>query len=121
MALVCGTRWREEDYFEDAKGQLGMADHEARAWTSLHHHMALVALAHLFVTLTKRDVKEAFPELPLPMAMRLLKSTMLRPTLAEQGALRLTEYHLRHNKVSRDFHRKSWQRKHKELKPQPLL
>lgn len=121
MALVSGTRWRVEEYFEDAKGQLGMADYEARAWTSWHHHMSLVALAHLFVTLTKRDVKEEFPELTLPMAMRLLKATMSRPTLTEQDALRLTEYHLKRNKVARSSHRKSWLRKHEKLKPKPLL
>jgi len=37
MALVSGTRWRVEEYFEDAKGELGMADYEARRWTSWHH------------------------------------------------------------------------------------
>lgn len=121
MALVSGTRLRVEEYFEDAKGELGMADYEARAWTSWHHHMSLVALAHLFVTLTKRDVKEEFPELTLPMAMRLLKSTMSRPTLTEEDALRLTEYHLYRNAVARKSHHKSWLTKHKKLKQKPLL
>lgn len=121
MALVSGSRWRVEEYFEEAKGELGMADYEARAWTSWHHHMSLVALAHLFVTLTKRDVKEDFPELTLPMAMRLLKSTMSRPTLTEDDALRITEYHLTRNKVARKSHRKSWLKKHKKLKPKTLL
>lgn len=97
-----------------------MADYEARAWTSWHHHMSLVALAHLFVTLTKRDVKEEFPELTLPMAMRLLKSAMSRPKLTEEDALRLTQYHLQRNAVARKSHRKSWLRKHKKLKPKPL-
>ena len=58
-----GTRFRVEEYFEDGKMHLGMADYEARAWSSWHHHMALVALAHLFVTLTKRDMKKDVPEL----------------------------------------------------------
>jgi SRSO17 transposase len=121
MALVSGTRWRVEEYFEQAKGELGMADYEARAWTSWHHHMTLVALAHLFVTLTKRDVTEDFPELTLPMAMRLLKATMSRPTLTEEDAMRLTEYHLKRNNVARKSHRKSWLKRHKKLKPKPLL
>ncbi|MCR4415927.1 MAG: hypothetical protein NUV77_26225, partial [Thermoguttaceae bacterium] len=47
MALVMGVRWRVEE-LEDGKGQLGMADYEARSWTSWHHHMSLVALAHLY-------------------------------------------------------------------------
>ena len=49
MAQVTGVRWRVEEFLEDAKGQLGMAQYEARSWTSWHHHMSLVALAHLYV------------------------------------------------------------------------
>lgn len=121
MALVSGARWRVEEYFEQAKGELGMADYEARAWTSWHHHMSLVALAHLFVTLTKNDIQEDFPELTLPLALRLLKSAISRPTLNEADALRLTQYHLKRNAAARASHRKSWLNKHKKVKPKPLL
>jgi SRSO17 transposase len=34
MALVTGTRYRVEEFFEEGKGYLGMAQYEARAWTS---------------------------------------------------------------------------------------
>jgi SRSO17 transposase len=61
MALVTGTRYRVEEYFEEGKGYLGMAQYEARAWSSWHHHMSLVALAHLFVTLTRIRLKKKFP------------------------------------------------------------
>ena len=68
LAMVTGTRIRVEEYFEDGKMHLGMADYKARAWSSWHHHMALVALAHLYVTLTRRDLKKDIPELTLDMA-----------------------------------------------------
>jgi SRSO17 transposase len=58
MALVTGTRYRVEEFFEEGKGYLGMAQYEARAWTSWHHHMSLVGLAHLFVTMTKLRLKK---------------------------------------------------------------
>jgi len=58
MALVTGTRYRVEEFFEEAKGYLGMAQYEARAWSSWHHHMSLVALAHLFITLTRLRLKK---------------------------------------------------------------
>ena len=61
MALVTGTRYRVEEYFEEGKGYLGMAQYEARAWSSWHHHMSLVALAHLFVTLTRVHLKKKLP------------------------------------------------------------
>jgi SRSO17 transposase len=58
LALVTGTRYRVEEFFEEGKGYLGMAHYEARAWSSWHHHMSLVALAHLFVTMTRQRLKK---------------------------------------------------------------
>ena len=121
LALVTGTRWRVEEFFEDGKGDFGMSDYEARAWTSWHHHMTMVALAHLFMTTTKHELQEEMPELTLPLALELMKATMSRPTITESDALRLTEYHLHRNKVARASHHKSWKRKHKRIKPKPLL
>jgi SRSO17 transposase len=68
MALVTGTRYRVEEFFEEGKGYLGMAQYEARAWTSWHHHMSLVALAHLFVTLTRLRLKKNSRVEPRPGA-----------------------------------------------------
>ena len=121
LALVTGTRWRVEEFFEDGKGDFGMSDYEARAWTSWHHHMTMVALAHLFMTTTKHELKEEMPELTLPLALELMKATMSRPTMTEADALRLTEYHLQRNQIARQSHHKSWKRKHKRLKLNPLL
>jgi SRSO17 transposase len=58
MALVTGCRYRVEEFLEEGKSYLGMAQYEARAWSSWHHHMSLVALAHLFVTLTRLRLKK---------------------------------------------------------------
>lgn len=58
LALVSGCRVRVEEYFGDGKSHLGMAQYEARGWSSWHHHMSLVALAHLLVTLTRLDLKK---------------------------------------------------------------
>jgi SRSO17 transposase len=54
MAEVACTRHAVEDYFEDGKSYLGMAEYETRSYVGWHHHMSLVAMAHLFVTLTRR-------------------------------------------------------------------
>lgn len=35
MAMVTGTRYRVEEYFEEGKGYLGMAQYEARAWVAI--------------------------------------------------------------------------------------
>ncbi len=54
LALVACTRCRVEEFFEDCKSYLGMTQYETRSWVGWHHHMALVGLAHLFVTLARK-------------------------------------------------------------------
>jgi SRSO17 transposase len=121
LALVGSTRFRVEEFFEETKGELGLGHYEARAWSSWHHHMSLVALAHLFVVQTRRELKIDTPQLTLPMALELLKSAFKRPSLTEDDAIHLTEYHLHRNEVARKSHRKSWLQKHQAKIPKGLL
>jgi SRSO17 transposase len=58
LAQVACTRHEVEEFFEDAKSYLGMAQYETRSWVGWHHHMSLVGMAHLFITLTRRDLKK---------------------------------------------------------------
>ena len=121
MAMVSGTRWRVEEYFEDGKSDLGMADYQARAWTSWHHHMSLVALAHLYVTLTRQTLKKKSPELTLPMALRLLKDALSRSQLDKTDAMHIVDYYMKYNRIARESHRKSWLRRHKRAKRKLML
>jgi hypothetical protein len=98
-----------------------MADYEARSWSSWHHHMALVALAHLYVTLMKQEVKHDVPELTLDMAIRILRASFARPTLSEDEAMGIIDYHMERNRAAHDSHRKSWLAKHKRLAKKLLL
>ncbi len=43
-------RFWVEHSFEEAKGQVGMAEYQVRGWLAWHHHMALVMMALLFLT-----------------------------------------------------------------------
>lgn len=59
LALVACSRFRVEEFFEACKSYLGMAQYETRSWVGWHHHMTLVGLAHLFVTLTRLRLKKS--------------------------------------------------------------
>jgi SRSO17 transposase len=58
LAQVACARHRVEEFLEDAKSYLGMAQYETRSWIGWHHHMSLVALAHLFITLARLDLQK---------------------------------------------------------------
>jgi len=58
LASVACTRHQVEDFLEDGKSYLGMAQYETRSYVGWHHHMALVGLAHLFVVLTRLRLKK---------------------------------------------------------------
>jgi SRSO17 transposase len=58
LALVACTRCQVEEFLEDCKSYLGMTQYETRSWAGWHHHMTLVGLAHLFVTLVQRRLQK---------------------------------------------------------------
>lgn len=112
VALVTGSRWRVEEFLEDAKGQLGMGDYEARSWRSWHHHMSLVALAYLYVVQTRRDLRRTLPDLTIDMALRLLRAALPRPRLSLEEAADLVDYYRVRNAQATESHRKTWLAKH---------
>jgi SRSO17 transposase len=85
LAQVVACRWRVDEWFEDSKSFLGMAQYEARSWTSWHHHMSLVALAHLYITLVRQRLKKNARAYPGP-DNRLARSRLATaPPHPQQG------------------------------------
>ena len=121
LAQVASQRARVEQFFEEAKGEVGMADYEARAWTSWHHHMTLVALAHLFITTLRLELRPEEPQLTLRQSFELLQAALTRPRLSLDEAMQLLDYHIHRNQIATQSHRKSWLQKHQRLRDELML
>src|SRR5215207_1179023 len=53
LARVAGTRWVIESCFEEAKGEVGLADYEVRRWDGWYRHVTLALLAHAVLAVTR--------------------------------------------------------------------
>lgn len=50
LVTMQASRYFVERALVDAKSACGMAQYQVRGWLAWHHHMALVLIAHLFLT-----------------------------------------------------------------------
>lgn len=58
-------RWRIERDYQEGKGLVGLDHYEGRTWHGLHHHTALVVLAHQFLALERlRAMQQRSPPSP---------------------------------------------------------
>lgn len=76
LAYMQAQRYWIERTFEDAKGDCGMADYEARGWIAWHHHMALVLLAQSFLLDERILNRDAVPLLTCSDLVELLGATL---------------------------------------------
>jgi SRSO17 transposase len=56
LAEMARTRHEVEDDFADAQSSLGLARYETRSWVGWHPPLSVVAMAHRFLTRTRRDL-----------------------------------------------------------------
>lgn len=58
LVAVASIRHEIEQVFEEAKGQLGLADYEVRTWHGWHRHMSLCFLAHTWLMTLSHDERQ---------------------------------------------------------------
>jgi SRSO17 transposase len=54
------SRWHIEQYFQRSKDDLGLDHYEGRSWRGFHHHLALSAVAYLFMLVIYLRAKKNF-------------------------------------------------------------
>jgi hypothetical protein len=57
-------RWPIEQCFEEGKDELGLDHYEGRSWNGWHRHIAIVFVAHLFLSILRRKFTVQMPEEP---------------------------------------------------------
>jgi SRSO17 transposase len=55
---VCQKRWRVEECFAEAKGEVGLDQYEVRKWDAWHRYVTLCLLAHAFLVITRLAAHE---------------------------------------------------------------
>jgi len=100
-----GQRFWVEHAFHEAKSHLGMAQYQVRVWRGWHHHMALSALAMLFLLKEQIRTHQSTPLLSARDVTELLNLYLPRRAVTEEEVLQ--QIATRHRKRQRDIERRS--------------
>jgi SRSO17 transposase len=103
LAEMQGHRFWIEQAFKNGKSETGMADYQARKWSSWHHHMALVSVAMLFMAEERELHQEDIPLLSCHDIETLLCIYLPRRDLDPNEILRQMEKRHRRRQASIDF------------------
>jgi SRSO17 transposase len=79
LARVAGQRWRIEQSFELAKGEVGLDHYEVRRWNGWYRHMtlAMFALAYLAVLRARLQIVHVQPASPTQTAAAVAKGGLI--------------------------------------------
>lgn len=87
LLLRHADRYWVERTFQDAKSSLGMADYQVRLWLGWHHHMAMVALALLFMLRERVHAEPGMELLSCQDIVELLNVLIRRHDLTQEVVL----------------------------------
>jgi SRSO17 transposase len=75
LVYLAKLRWRVERDYQEMKAEVGLDHFEGRTWNGLHHHLALCAVAHGFLVLSKARWQRKQAKYTAPRPRTPLKKT----------------------------------------------
>lgn len=93
---VAGLRWRIEESFQAAKGQLGLDQHQVRTWTSWYRWHTLVMLAHAFLAVAAAISRRERPSTPTLIRLSVNEIRKLFTTLTDTARTLRPVAHILH-------------------------
>ncbi len=58
LVRVAGSRWKIEEGFEEAKGEVGLDQYEVRGFRAWYRHVTLALLAHAILVVLRAEAQE---------------------------------------------------------------
>jgi SRSO17 transposase len=62
LVTLAGARWAIEESFQQAKGRVGLDQHQICTWDATHRHLTLAMAAYLVIALTTIAARTDLPE-----------------------------------------------------------
>ena len=111
LGMMQAERFWIEDTFHNGKGTLGMGDYQTRMWSSWHHHMALVAMALLFMLEERQTLSKVAPMTSCNDIAELLEWMLPKKAVTLEDLIDQMDTRHRQRQASIDFaHRNETQR-----------
>lgn len=110
LVALAGARWAIEESFQQAKGRVGLDQHQVRTWEATHRHLTLAMAAYLVITLTTIAARTDLPEdaeldrLTLPETAHLIAALALTIQHTAAHILAWSRWRRRKNKAARQSH-----------------
>jgi len=89
LAQMQSQRYFIERAFQDAKSEIGMSEYQVRGWLAWHHHVAMVAMALLFVLKEKIFQKQSMPLLSVRDVRQMLVLKFARQINTEEQLMQV--------------------------------
>lgn len=96
LVTMQASRYFVERALEDAKSACGMAQYQVRGWLAWHHHMALVLIAHLFLTKERLALRDTHRLLSCLDVVEMLRHKL--PSKIDSDDDLATSIQLRHRR-----------------------